>query len=230
MSNTINEEFLDSQVVSRQRVADHGEVYTAKREVDAMLDLVRHETDRIDSRFLEPACGTGNFLAEVLTRKLNVVKERYSKTQLDFERNAVLAIGSIYGIDLLPDNIRDCRERLLDIFADQYQHLYKDKARPECISTARFILSKNILRGDALNLKTIATEDLPETPIIFSEWALANGSLIKRRDFIFSHLVQQSSHREMPLFSDLDEEAYIPEPVKDYPLTHFLEISNVDTA
>lgn len=230
MSNATNEKFLDSQVVSRQRVADHGEVYTAKREVDAMLDLVRHETDRIDSRFLEPACGTGNFLAEILTRKLNVVKERYSKTQLDFERNAVLAIGSIYGIDLLADNIRDCRERLLNIFSDRYQHLYKDKLRPECISTARFILSRNILRGDALTLKTIATEDLPETPIIFSEWAFANGSLIKRRDFIFSHLVEQSSHREMPLFSDLDEEAYIPEPVKDYPLTHFLEIANADTA
>jgi len=218
------------QVVSKQRVEDHGEVYTSKREVNAMLDLVKHEAERIDSRFLEPACGTGNFLAEILSRKLNIAKERHSKTQLDYERNAVLAIGSIYGIDLLPDNVRDCKERLLNIFSEQYKQLYKDRAKPECLTAAEFILSKNILRGDALTLKTIETKESPEEPIIFSEWALANGSLLKRRDFIFSHLVEQSSHREMPLFSDLDEEAYIPEPIKDYPLTHFLEIANVGTA
>lgn len=65
---------MEKHVVSKQRVADHGEVYTQKREVNAMLDLVKPETERIESRFLEPACGTGNFLAEILCRKLAIVR------------------------------------------------------------------------------------------------------------------------------------------------------------
>ena len=215
-----------TQVISKQRVSDHGEVYTNPREVNAMLDLVKHEAERIDSRFLEPACGTGNFLVEILKRKLQIVSERYSKSQLEFERHAVIAVGSIYGIDLLPDNIQACQDRLFNIFSESYSSLYQRKVKPECESAVRFILSRNILHGDALTLETVDTENTPSKPILFSEWTLANGSLIKRRDFIYAHLLDQSSHREMPLFSDLDEEAYIPEPVNDYPLISFLEIGN----
>ena len=98
-------QIMEKQVVSRKRVADHGEVLTAKREVAAMLDLVKQETERIESRFLEPACGDGNFLTEILERKLRVVAARYGKSQLDYERNAVLAVSSIYGIDILEDNV-----------------------------------------------------------------------------------------------------------------------------
>lgn len=104
-----------TQIKSKKRVADHGEVFTSEREVNAMLDLVKPETERIDSRFLEPACGNGNFLAEVLRRKLAVVKERYAKSQIEFERYAVLAISSIYGVDILEDNAVECRNRLFKI-------------------------------------------------------------------------------------------------------------------
>jgi SAM-dependent methyltransferase len=113
-------EASEKQVISKQRVTDHGEVFTNQREVKAMLDLVKQETERIESRFLEPACGTGNFLAEVLERKLQVVKMRYGKVQLEYERNAVLAISSIYGIDILEDNIQECRDRLFNIFNQKY--------------------------------------------------------------------------------------------------------------
>lgn len=215
-----------TQVVSKKRVQDHGEVYTNHREVNAMLDLVKHETERIDSRFLEPACGTGNFLVEILSRKLKVVLEKYKKSQLDFERYAVLAVGSIYGVDLLPDNVHKCQERLFEVFSKIYRATYKDKAKLECEAAVRFVLTRNILHGDALTLETVALESTPSKPIVFSEWTLATGSLIKRRDFIYAHLVDQASHREMPLFSDLDEEAYIPEPIMDFPLTNFLEIGN----
>lgn len=102
---------MEKQVVSKKRVADHGEVYTRKREVNAMLDMVKQETERIESRFLEPACGTGNFLTEVLERKLSIVDSRYRKSQLEYERNAVLAISSIYGIDILEDNAEACKSR-----------------------------------------------------------------------------------------------------------------------
>lgn len=115
------------QVISRKRVADHGEVYTAKREVNTMLDLVKQETERIESRFLEPACGIGNFLIEVLDRKLRVVKTRYAKNQTEYERYAVLAVSSIYGIDILEDNVIECRDRLFNLFDEKYSRLYKDQ-------------------------------------------------------------------------------------------------------
>jgi len=110
----------NKQVVSKKRVADHGEVFTSNREVNAMLDLVKQETERIESRFLEPACGTGNFLVEVLKRKLAVVENRYSKNQLEYERYAILALSSIYGVDILQDNVQTCRDRLLGIFTHYY--------------------------------------------------------------------------------------------------------------
>lgn len=98
----------ERQIVSRERVAEHGEVYTAKREVNAMLDLVKEETERIDSRFLEPACGNGNFLIEIQRRKLEVVESQYGKSRYDYELYAALAISSMYGVELLPDNVAAC--------------------------------------------------------------------------------------------------------------------------
>ena len=110
------------QIKTRERVRNHGEVFTAEREVKAMCDLVKDETERIDSRFLEPACGDGNFLAEILERKLNVVKKRYSKSKTDYEKNAFIAISSLYGVDILIDNVFKCRDRLLNILLSQYKH------------------------------------------------------------------------------------------------------------
>ena len=123
---------VNEQVKSRKRVADHGEVFTSEREVNAMLDLVKQETERIDSRFLEPACGTGNFLAEILNRKLKVVKKRYSNNKLDYEKYAVLAITSIYGVDILEDNVLECRNRMFSIFNDEYTKICKEDANDEC--------------------------------------------------------------------------------------------------
>jgi type I restriction-modification system DNA methylase subunit len=120
---------MQKQVKSKQRVADHGEVLTGEREVNAMLDLVNPETERIDSRFLEPACGTGNFLAEILKRKLRVVEARYAKSQIEYERYAILAVSSLYGIDILEDNVRECRERLFGIFEGEYRQLFKSAVK-----------------------------------------------------------------------------------------------------
>jgi len=213
------------QVVSKKRVTDHGEVYTHPREVNAMLDLVKHETERIESKFLEPACGSGNFLAEILSRKLDVVKNRYVKSQLEYERYAIIAVSSIYGIDILADNVQICQQRLFEILNQQYYALYKTAIKQAFLDSVFYILKHNILHGDALTLKTVGDDHNSSKPIVFSEWSAVNGSLIKRRDFVYAHLVDRASHREMPLFSDLDEEAYIPEPIKDYQLTHFLELN-----
>ena len=221
----MNSEHNETQVISKKRVADHGEVFTRKREVDAMLDLVKQETERIESRFLEPACGTGNFLAEVLERKLYVVDSRYRKSQLEYERNAVLAVSSIYGIDILEDNVVGCRIRLFDIFDQKYSTLFKDAAKAECRNTIQYILERNIICGDALTLKTVG--DNPQL-IVFSEWSPVNGSMLKRRDFTFHGLLEHAATAELPLFSDLGEDVFIPTPEKEYPLIHFLRVADAE--
>ena len=210
---------MEEQVVSRQRVADHGEVYTRKREVTAMLDLVKQETERIDSRFLEPACGTGNFLAEILERKLGVVDRRYRRSQLEHERYTLLAVSSIYGIDLLEDNVVECRQRLLAIVERRCKSLFNE----DFLRAVRFVLERNIIHGDALSLQTV--DDEPK-PIVFSEWSLVNGSMVKRRDFEFRELLSFEGIKGGPLFSDLGEEAFFPEPVRAYPLTHYLKLAD----
>jgi hypothetical protein len=190
-----------------------------------MLDLVKQETERIDSRFLEPACGTGNFLIEMLSRKLNIVATRYKKSQLEYERYSVIAISSIYGVDILEDNVVECRNRLFEIFKKQYTSLYKSNCKEECRRSIKYILERNILRGDALTLKTVGNDD---QPIVFSEWSAVNGSMIKRRDFTLANLLEaEASKVPDSLFSDFYETdpAFLPKPVKDFPLTHFLKLA-----
>lgn len=209
------------QIKSKQRVVDHGEVFTSEREVNAMLDLVKQETDRIESRFLEPACGTGNFLIEVLHRKLDVVESRYKKSKLEYERYAVLAVSSIYGVDIQEDNVIQCRDRLFGYFNERYIQLYSDDCSPECRKSVQYILERNILWGDALTMKTVCGK---EDPIVFSEWSAVNGSMLKRRDYSLAHLLAYQPMDGFNLFSDLGESAFIPKPVKEFPLMHFLRL------
>lgn len=213
---------METHVISRKRVSDHGEVLTGKREVNAMLDLVMQETRRIESRFLEPACGTGNFLTAILERKLAVVEERYGNSQLDFERYAVVAVSSIYGIDILADNVSQCCERLFDVFDEIYERLFPKTSRAGCRDAVRFIFARNIIWGDALDLKT-CTE--PRRPIVFSQWSLVNGSMLKRRDYMLSFLLEK--YHQKVLFSDEGNLAELNEPVRDFPPVHFMEIAHV---
>jgi hypothetical protein len=211
-----------AQVRTRARVIEHGEVYTAPREVEGMLGLVADEAARIESRFLEPACGNGNFMAAILERKLKTVEARYARVQLDFERHAVLAVSSIYGIDLLEDNVQECRARLLGLFNDAfYQRIFGTRTKQACRDAVRFILEQNVIWGDALTLRTVGP-----TPshIVFPEWSPINGTLIKRRDFTFHALMAHESSKELPLFSDLGKDVFIPTPVREYPPVHFLEL------
>lgn len=210
------------QVKSKKRVADHGEVFTSEREVNAMLDLVKQETERIDSRFLEPACGDGNFLAEILKRKLDIVEGRYKKSQTDYERYALVAVGSIYGIDILQDNVEKCRERLYTIFLEQYQSLFGKNLNEQYLNSIKYVLFRNIIWGDALTLETVG---MIKEPIVFSEWSLVTGDKINRRDFNFVSLLNDFSGNEPNLFSDLGDDAFIPTPIKTYPLQSIYKLS-----
>ena len=220
MNKPVQEEIL---IKSKQRVADHGEVFTPTWLVDSMLDLVKQETERIDSRFLEPACGDGNFLSQVLSRKLEIISKRYRKSQNEYEKYAVVGISCIYGIDIIHDNVVACRDRLLAIFEDEYRNIYKDKINLSCIESVKKILSLNIVHGDALSLKSC---DKKPKPIVFPEWSLVNATHFKRRDFSFEELMTTSDYNSMPLFSDQNEDVFIPTPVKEYDLVHYLKIND----
>lgn len=230
---------MAEQVKSRQRVADHGEVFTNEREVNAMLDMVKQETERIDSRFLEPACGDGNFLAEILRRKLTMVNQRYGKNPRDWEKYAFVAVGSIYGVELLLDNAVDCRSRLKAIVEKAWRRATKSEGDPRFLNAIAFALSRNILNGDALTML-----DAEGNPIIFSEWSLVIGDKVKRRDFRLDELLEGNiqANESLSLFGDIaddgaisprseweyDEEtqAFIPKPIAEYPLMSFYEVMN----
>src|SRR4026207_1150148 len=107
-----------SFVKSKKRVADHGEVFTPAWMVEAMLNLVKGETERIDSRFLEPACGSGNFLVQILRRKLAAADLKFGKADFEKRHYALLALMCIYGIELLADNVAECRTNMVELFAD----------------------------------------------------------------------------------------------------------------
>ena len=180
---------------SKQRVADHGEVFTPPWLVEAMLNLVKEEAERIDSRFLEPACGSGNFLVQILRRKLASVELKYG--QSDFERRhyALLALMSIYGIELLTDNIAECRANLLEIFAE-YVNL---DPSDDLYRAGFFVLSQNLVHGNALRMLTHDGR-----PIIFAEWGYLGKGKYQRRDFRLDFLTQSSAFSaEDSLFAHL---------------------------
>lgn len=198
----------EKQVKSRKRVTDHGEVFTAEREVKAMCDLVKQETERIDSRFLEPACGDGNFLAEILARKLAIVNKRYKRSSYDWERNSLLALGSMYGVDIMQDNARACRERLYNIWNQEYKNVCKKECNDATRKSAQFILERNIVCGNALTLFCVdENQQDTDEPIIFSEWAFPfNDARIQRKDYTFAELInsEKQEKREDPQQSLFD--------------------------
>jgi hypothetical protein len=218
-------------VKSKDRVAQHGEVFTAEREVNAMLDLVKDETMRIESRFLEPACGEGNFLVEILRRKLNVVENRYKKSQTDYEKYSILALSSIYGVELLEDNASICREILFDIWKDSYAKNCKGECSGNFLKSAKFILERNICCGDALTMKTN-----DHKPIIFSQWDLAMGDMMKRIDYRLDVLLEteedNSKDHYQISFDDIGVEweyqngtyVKIPKPLMEYPLIEYWRV------
>lgn len=226
---------VKEQVKSRERVVNHGEVFTHEREVNAMLDLVKDETDRIDSRFLEPACGDGNFLAEILNRKLKRVNKQYGKVLFDYERFSILVLMNIYGVDILADNVEDCKNRLYKIWEEDYKKTSKDKTKENIKKTAHFILDKNILCGDALTMMQSNGQ-----PIIFSEWSFVMGNMVKRRDFRLDELLTEEKPRiletnQTDMFEsnsnwEFDKETNIkmPSPIKEYPIIDYRKVYEVE--
>ena len=195
-------------IKSKKRVADHGEVFTPAWMVEVMLNLVKDETERIDSRFLEPACGSGNFLVRVLQRKLAAVELKFGKSDFEKRHYALLALMCIYGIELLADNIAECRANLLEIFTD-YLNLNESD---DLYRAASYVLSQNLVNGDALTMRTHDGQ-----PITFAEWGYLGKGKFQRRDFRFDALTAAAAFSaEGSLFAHLGKHEIFM-PTKTYP-------------
>jgi hypothetical protein len=198
----------ENLITSKQRVADHGEVFTPSWMVEAMLDLVKDETYRIGSRFLEPACGSGNFLVKILKRKLAQVEREYGKSDFEKRHFALFAVMCIYGIELLSDNIAECRANLLEILAEYLQLAETD----DLYQAAFFVLSKNLVHGDALKMQAC-----DGSPITFAEWGYLGKGKFQRRDFSLESLTQSAAFSEEgSLFAQLGKHE-IFKPTRTYP-------------
>lgn len=211
------------QIKSKNRVSNFGEVNTNQRDVNAMLDLVYDETQRIDSRFLEPACGDGNFLIEVIKRKIALINKNYNKNQVDYERYLLIATGSLYGLDILIDNIESCKLRLFNTIYENYKRFFPTSFKLDYLKVLKFILNKNIINGDALTLL-----DLYKKPIVFSQWSLVSTTKVKRTDYTLTMLLAYQPMEGYNLFSDLGEKAFIPKPIKNFPSQHYLNLVDDD--
>jgi hypothetical protein len=210
-----------SLVKSKQRIADHGEVFTPSWMVEAMLDLVKGETERIDSRFLEPACGSGNFLVRILQRKLAAVEIKFGKSEFEKRHYALLALMCIYGIELLPDNIQECRENLLEIFASYLDINESD----DVYWAASHVLSTNLVHGDALKMHTALG-----LPIAFAEWGYLGKGKFQRRDFRLDILTQSSAFSEKgSLFARLGKHEIFT-PARTYPPVTIRELADIERA
>lgn len=205
----------DEQLIrSRQRVADHGEVFTPAWLVEDMLDRVKGESERIDSRFLEPACGSGNFLVPVLRRKLATVHTRYAASDFEKRHFALLSLMCIYGIELLADNAAECRANLLDTLFDYLGKGVGD----EWFGAARLVVEANLMQGDALAMTAADGE-----PITFAEWGYLGKGKFQRRDFTFSQLTWRADDN---LFGQLEQHE-IFEPTRTYPAMTVSELAHV---
>ncbi|XBH22241.1 N-6 DNA methylase [Jonesiaceae bacterium BS-20] len=198
----VNDEGVKPLTRSKQRVADHGEVFTPAWMVDGMLDLVKHESERIDSRVLEPACGSGNFLVPTLARKLATVATRHGKSEFEKRHYALFALMCVYGIELLEDNAEECRDSLARLFNSFLEIDVTD----EWAAAARVVLDTNIVRGDALTMMLTNGN-----PITFAEWGYLGKGKFQRRDFRYDELTQRSAwEAEGSLFADLGGDLFAP--------------------
>lgn len=201
-------------VKSKQRVADHGEVFTPSWTVEDMLDLVKAESERIDSRVLEPACGSGNFLVPLLARKLATVQARHGKSEFERHHYALFALMCTYGIELLQDNAGECRNNLTAVF-NSFLGVERDD---EWARAAHAVVAGNIVCGDALTMTVSGGER-----ITFPEWGYLGKGKFQRRDFRFDDLARRASY-EGTLFGELgDEELFIP--IRTYPVLTVSQIA-----
>lgn len=184
----------ESLIKSADRVKDHGEVFTPKKIVDLMLDQpeIIAKINDLKATFLEPSAGEGAFLIELLSRKMRVALKQ-SKNARDYGINCLIALSSLYGIELLEDNVETLVMNMHDTFRDEYREKVENhfQAKPDTkvLKSAQVIIRANMAQGDAL--KRVTSEG---DPIIFSEWATARKKgYVQRTEYTFDAIVEGSA-------------------------------------
>lgn len=213
-------------------------MFTPAGLVRDMLDLVAYECERIDARFLEPACGDGNFLAEVLRRRLAVVDRKSGRSLIQWEQDALFSLACLYGIELLFDNVNACRDRLFDLFNEAYTARFRTRCRPETSAAARYIVRCNIHQGDALAMTTLGDHVYPTRPLVFTEWSMLPSGRFKRQQFEYHHLLQSADGNARGLFgynghtfkSDHGKPVFIAQSVRHLPVVHYLKLAETEGA
>lgn len=203
--NDVVSDIVESK--SKDRITKYGEVFTNYKNICSMLDLVAQETLRLESKFLEQACGEGGFLQEIIRRKFNILRSRYKNSKNEFDKNLIILISSIYGIDILEDNVRLCKENLFNLTNNLYRELFKEMSS-NLSKNIQYILSTNILLGDSLKMKDINGDLLR-----FSEWAPLDNIYTQRRDFYYEDLINLDN-----------KHSFIPKEIKTYEPIKFLDI------
>ena len=181
-------------IKSKERVAQFGEVYTPENIVKDMLDLVKDESYRIDSTFLEPACGNGNFLVEILSRKLETA-EKLDKQ--DYDKNVFIAVSSIYAIDILEDNIQESKARMIEIVKTKYKNYTGSEIGEALLKSIVYILERNILWGDGLT--GLSEEpDRYHLDMIITEWKVVDEQ-VHISEQTFNSLINQGDQVQLML-------------------------------
>lgn len=207
-------------IKSADRVKDIGEVFTPKKTVDFMLDQpeIKAKVNSLTATFLEPSAGEGAFLVEILKRKL-AYAEKVSKSVADMQNSFLLALSTLYGIELMEDNVKALLRNMNETFKDVCDRAFKTKDRSKkVLQSAQVIISANMVQGDTLSCKTASGE-----PIVFSEWKPLSGGRVQRTEQTFDSIVKQSnedhndndSYEQLNLFgneeaSDADLKHYLP--------------------
>ena len=194
------------QVKSKERVRDLAEVFTADRKVNSMLDLIGDSSYSVDFRYLEPSCGNGNFTVAILERKMTSVSEKY-KTLQDFEFYTIMALASIYGVDIAPDNIKEARQRMKNVIVDRFSDIQNSRQPTDGFyKSVDYILKHNIIKGDMLN---------GEQKIKFTEFTSPKIYKFQQRVFRLVDLIGATGS----LWADS------PEPITEIPMKNYWELS-----
>lgn len=209
-------------IKSKYRISKFGEVFTSEELVNAMIDLVNKEVENTNSKVFEPACGVGNFLIEILSRKLDIINQQHFENPTDFERNIFLSVSNLYGIDILLDNVEECKVRLFNLFMSNYILSFDHYINQKFIDTVRYVISKNIVHGDALTLKHPCTGN----PIVFSDWKFVSTNNVKRIEYKLNNIFSYKPFDINSLFFNLGDEELPPKPEQVHPQVHFLDLAN----
>lgn len=210
-------------IKSSDRVKNMGEVFTPKKTVDYMLDQseIKEKVNSLTATFLEPSAGEGAFLVEILKRKLNYAKAQ-SQTTKEMQNNFLLILSTLYGIELMEDNIEMLVMNMNNVFRDMYFNTFETEDQStKILKSAQTIISANMSQGDALTRKTATGK-----PIIFSEWKPIGKNKVQRTEYTFDSIVEgggplgsvQKQYEQMDLFTEDNSES------NDENVRHYLPV------